>query len=270
MRNEDTIGKAFSSSQPILILGGALSITHHFIPSLSSYLNENLPATLNTLTLSHIAAVIGILIFTTQASRSAGGCALTVSLAIIAWIINPYGKNSDEFIIERFLHASILGLTTVILVAHIINGAMPRRQILRRTRTTNQTQTNTNQTRERKGSSNSSYNGNSSADLVGFAAAGTVAGAISASDLSSAAHGAFYDDGVSSLNWDDHLSTNQTTFASLDDFGPSVNIDGTPMIDGTMVDVNGNAYGVTSDADFGSYNDSFTSSGSYDGLGSDW
>lgn len=45
-------------------------------------------------------------------------------------------------------------------------------------------------------------------------------------------------------------------FGGLFDSGPSVNIDGTPMVG--AIDINGNPFGVT-ESDFGTSNDSFGS-----------
>lgn len=45
--------------------------------------------------------------------------------------------------------------------------------------------------------------------------------------------------------------------------GPSVNVDGTPMIGDSGIDIHGNAFGITSDDSFGSigsvFDDSFSS-----------
>lgn len=59
--------------------------------------------------------------------------------------------------------------------------------------------------------------------------------------------------------------------------GPSVNVDGTPMIGDSGIDIHGNAFGITSDDTFGgigsgigsSFDDSFSSSSDSVGSSSD-
>jgi hypothetical protein len=43
---------------------------------------------------------------------------------------------------------------------------------------------------------------------------------------------------------------------------PSTNIDGTPMVSGAQIDINGNPYGVTETTNSTSFDDSFSSCGS--------
>lgn len=70
-------------------------------------------------------------------------------------------------------------------------------------------------------------------------------------------------------------SSSSSSWSSWHDSGPSVNIDGTPMMG--SIDINGNPYGVTESSwsnDSWSHHDSFSSFGSCSGsssiCGNDW